>query len=64
MPKMELQKHTLNLRKGDFQAIADAYVGTGMDASTVIRLTVANLVDRLNAPTEQVELPHIEGVDL
>lgn len=63
MPKMELQKHTLNLRRGDWEALTDAYRGTGMDTSTVIRLMVANLVDRINT-TDQVELPHIEGVDI
>lgn len=62
MPKMELQKHTLNLRKGDWEALTDAYRGTGMDTSTVIRLMVAKLVDQLQ--TTNVELPHIEGVDI
>lgn len=63
MPKMELQKHTLNLRKGDMEAIADAYASTSMPASAVIRTIVSNFVDRLNGPPPEIKTD-IEGVDL
>jgi hypothetical protein len=62
--KMELQKHTLNLRKGDVEAIADAYASSSVPASVVIRTIIANFVDRLNGPPPKVELDHVEGVDL
>lgn len=55
MPKDELQKHTLNLRAGDFTRLYELH--PELDPSAVIRQLVADHVDKM---TKKV----LEGVDL
>lgn len=47
MPKVEMTKHTLNLRAGDFQRLQEAFTPPG--AGPTIRFIVAQYVDRLDA---------------
>jgi len=46
-----LKKHTLNLREGDFDEIADRFENVG--ASLVIRRIVSNFVDNLRSGDKQ-----------
>lgn len=53
----ELQKHTLNLRAGDWDKLADAYPDT--ETSRIIRSLVSNVVDALSvnaSPNPEVEM--------
>jgi hypothetical protein len=45
----DLQKHTLNLRAGDWDAISARYARTGNSTSTVIRELVSAFVDSITA---------------
>ena len=57
MPKMDdLQKHTLNLRRGDFAYIEDMFRPRGIPASLVIRTLVSNWVDAKRAQEEPTDL--------
>ena len=49
MPSEELQKHTLHLRRGDFDYIGDVYAEKGVPASVVIRTIVSKFVDNIRA---------------
>lgn len=51
----ELQKHTLNLRKGDYEWLADNFANTGNPASSVIRMIVSNFVDKLAAQHKDIQ---------
>lgn len=65
MPKMKLQKHTLNLRAGDYAAISEAFDSKGWPASRVIQTLVSNFVDRnLNREIPDETLEELKGVDL
>lgn len=44
---MKLQKHTMNLREGDFEYLDTVYGPRGVKASIVIRKLVSRLVDTL-----------------
>lgn len=55
----ELQKHTLNLRAGDMQAIEEML--PSKPASVVVRRVISKFVDNLrNVPGENVDVPDIE----
>ena len=56
---MQLHKHTLNLRDGDFDYLATVYGPAGMEASVAIRTIVAAHVDRLRR-NEIVQQPIVE----
>lgn len=50
MPKDDdIQKHTLNLRRGDFAYIESMFRSRGIPASLVIRTLIANWVDAKRA---------------
>jgi len=47
--KADLQKHTLNLRQGDWAYLESVYKPNGVDTSIVIRTIVSKQVDKLKA---------------
>lgn len=59
MSKLPLQKHTLNLREGDFDYLESTYRDSGTPTSHVIRVLVSKHVDTLRA-RESSELPAID----
>jgi hypothetical protein len=63
MPR-NLQKHTLNLRAGDYARLQEVFVPKGKPASWVIQRLVSNFVDRLDREIPPEEIDKIEGVDL
>ncbi len=55
----ELQKHTLNLRAGDMEAIQELI--PKKPASVVVRRVISKFVDSLrDVPEERIEIPDIE----
>ena len=50
--KADLQKHTLNLRLGDWAYLESVYKVNGLDTSVVIRTIVSKHVDDLRAKEE------------
>jgi len=54
-----LQKHTLNLRRGDYQALMEAYEGRPISASYVIQTIVSAFVDKLKKKIS-AEQPKLE----
>lgn len=59
MPRNDaLQKHTLNLRRGDWDYLSSVFGPQGIDTSTVIRRVVAQTVDHIRAheTTEDIVL--------
>lgn len=59
MPQDPLQKHTLNLRMGDYDVIQAAYAERGIAAAVVIRALVSKFADKLLSSHEKT--PEIEG---
>lgn len=55
MAKLELQKHTLNLRPGDMEFLQDFFAEQGTPASVVIRRLVSKYVDQLRTQLEKDE---------
>lgn len=50
MPKNDaLQKHTLNLRAGDWEYLDSVFAPQGISTSTIIRRVVAQTVDHFRA---------------
>ena len=49
-----LQKHTLNLRSGDYARLGDLFPDLG--AGPAIRQIIANFVDRAEAAAERVQV--------
>lgn len=65
MPKNEdIQKHTLNLRAGDWDFLESVYRARGISTSQVIRMLVSNFVDKTKGKLAQPENPTDVGVDL
>ncbi len=56
-PSDKLHKHTLFLRKGDFDFLADRF--PRLSASRVIRKVVSNFVDKLDRPVADDQLAEI-----
>lgn len=55
MPKDDdLQKHTLNLRKGDYEKIKDFF--PDLHASQVIRMVISKYVDSLEGDSTPVNV--------
>ena len=53
MPKkLELQKHTLNLRPSDIEFLQDFFAEQGTPASVVVRRLVSKYVDQLKTQLE------------
>ena len=54
----ELKKHTLNLREGDMEALAELF--PKFQPSVMVRRIVSKFVDQVrNVPEEDVDLPDI-----
>ena len=54
--KADLQKHTLNLRLGDWAYLESVYKINGLDTSVVIRTLISKHVDGLR---EKEEVPKL-----
>jgi len=52
-PNPSLQKHTLNLRRGDFDYIDSLFTSEGVAASIVIRKIVSRFVDQHRSQESQ-----------
>lgn len=61
---MQLSKHTLNLREGDYEYLSDTYGPNNIHASFVIRRIVSVHVDKLREREEKVEVTDVEIGDL
>ena len=62
MPKIEMQKHTLKLRAGDYQRISEVYANRDLTAARVIRTLISRFVDNLEIKVAEVdEFKAIEG---
>jgi hypothetical protein len=62
MSKPDLQKHTLYLRSGDYDLIADHHQGSAVSAAQVIRGLVATYCDKVvKAPVQTL---NVKGVHL
>jgi hypothetical protein len=61
MPKVDLKKHTLNLREGDYARINDVFAKDGISASFVIRRIISRYVDGLDRPPTIEEIEQIQG---
>jgi hypothetical protein len=57
----ELQKHTLNLRAGDYERIQEAFSHNNISAAVVIRRVVSKFVDSLTIQNTDAELLAIKG---
>lgn len=44
--KADIQKHTLNLRSGDWDYIESMYKPNGISTSVVVRTMISNFVDK------------------
>lgn len=56
MPKVDLQKHTLNLRSGDWDYITARFHPKGKDTSTVIRSIVSKFVDAIRSYDDEATI--------
>ena len=54
--KADLQKHTLNLRLGDWAYLESVYKINGLDTSVVIRTLISKHVDELRSKEEVPKL--------
>jgi len=55
----ELKKHTLNLREGDMEALAELF--PKFHPSVMVRRIVSKFVDQVShVPEEDLDLPHID----
>lgn len=59
-PKLDLQKHTLNLFNGDFDRLKALH--PDLDGGAVIRQLVRDYIDKIeaNAPTQPATLLNVE----
>lgn len=55
-PSDQLQKHTLNLRAGDFDFLSAFYEPRGIKGSQALRYIISREVDRLRASENQPDL--------
>ena len=55
-----LQKHTMNLREGDFDYIDSMFHSRSIPASLVIRTLVSNFVDSKRAEEAHAEKPQLD----
>lgn len=56
MAKPDLQKHTLNLRAGDWDYITARFARDGHHTSTIVRSVVSKFVDALQDQDEQAQI--------
>jgi len=61
MTNPNLQKHTLHLRRGDFDYIDSVFRGKNIPASVAIRRIVSKFVDTIRADASEEELLKIKG---
>lgn len=52
MSKIPLQKHTLNLREGDWEYIESVFQARGVPTSTVVRRIVSRFVETLRTNSQ------------
>lgn len=65
MPKdPDLEKYTLNLRRGDIHFLTSLARPRGLQVSHIIRTLISQKVDELQAKVPQAKAPDIEGVEL
>jgi hypothetical protein len=63
--KADLQKHTLNLRTGDWDYLESIFKPNGIPTSTAVRTLISNFVDKKRAEERsRGKMPDIDGVDL
>lgn len=53
MPRDSLQKHTLNLREGDWDYITARFASKGHHTSTIVRTVVSRFVDAMKDQEEK-----------
>lgn len=58
--KADLQKHTLNLRSGDWDEIEAWAKPEGLSTSEVVRILVSNFVDKRRKQLPQVNTSEID----
>jgi hypothetical protein len=61
MPKVEIQKHTLNLRAGDYARISEIFAPDNISAANVIRRVIARYVDSFNTNPAPEDIASIKG---
>lgn len=64
MSKVPLQKHTLHLRKGDWEYLQSVYGHIDRPVSSVVRQIVSTFVDNLKAAEEGVDEQLENGDDI
>lgn len=63
--KLEVTKHSLNLREGDYDYLRQYCVGKHIEASDIIRAQVSKIVDALRKAEETTRtFPEIDEVQL
>ena len=55
----DLQKHTLNLRRGDVDFLEHVYLPKGLPVSVIVRSLVSAHVDRLRAQESPLSLKEL-----
>ena len=60
MPKLPLEKKTLNLREGDWDVLTEAFKPRGLDTSVVVRRVVSRLVDKIKAAGDTVDPSEVD----
>ena len=53
--KLDLQKHTMNLRPGDIEFLQDFFAEQGTPASVVVRRLISKYVDQLRSQMENAD---------
>lgn len=58
----DIDRHTINLRKGDYQFLKEYCVNKDINASDVVRKAVSQVVDRIRHTQTAVasEVPRVE----
>lgn len=57
---MKLQKHTLNLREGDYDRLGELFASKGIKPANVIRAIVSRYVDHLTREPSAEELASVK----
>lgn len=62
---MQLRKHTLNLRDGDFDFLTSICEPKGVQTSVLIRTIVSNYVDNIKTQIgEENTTPEVDGIEV
>jgi hypothetical protein len=62
--RADLQKHTLQLRSGDWDYLESIYKPNGLPTSVVIRSLVSEHVDKMKRREGPQDKPDLSGVEL